>query len=96
MNPSLALLTMMPAQPTRAELLAALSDPDPANPLAVAVSQTLERYTKQLAEQAGRNGAWPNPLILPAPVSETEAFALELFMNEIAASGITVRLKGDS
>ena len=86
----------MPAQPTRAQLLAALNDPDPANPLAVAVSETLERYTKQLAEQASRNGAWPNPLMLPAPATEIEAFALELFMKEMTASGITVRLKGDS
>ncbi len=86
----------MPAQPTRAQLLAALNDPDPANPLAIAVSQTLECYTRQLAEQADRKGAWPNPLVIPAPATEIEAFALELFMKEMAASGITVRLKGDS
>jgi hypothetical protein len=87
---------MMPTQPTRAELLAALSAPDPANPLAVAVSQALERYTKQLSKQASRKGGWPNPLVLPAPATEIEAFALELFMKEMAASGITVRIKGDS
>lgn len=86
----------MPAQPTRAELLAALNDPDPANPLAVAIAQTLERYTQQLAKQAGRKGAWHNPLVVPAPATEIEAFALELFMKEMDASGIRVRLKGDS
>jgi len=95
MPPSLALSTM-PTQPTRTDLLAALNAPDPANPLAVAVSQALERYTKQLSEQTNRNGAWPTRFMLPAPATEIEAFALELFTKETVASGITVRIKGDS
>ena len=37
----------------------------------------------------------PDPLVLPAPKTEIEAFALELFTREITAAGTRVRIKGD-
>jgi hypothetical protein len=76
--------------PTRAELLAALDDPNPGNPLAVAIAETLAGYAKQLADQAKRAGAWPNPVVLPAPATELEVFALELFTEEIRGAGIRI------
>ena len=76
--------------PTRAELLAALDDPNPGNQLAVAISETLAGYAKQLADQADRAGAWPNPVVLSAPATELEAFALELFTEEIRGAGIRI------
>ena len=87
---------MTSTPPTRAELIAALDDPDPANPLAQAVAACVSAYADELNNQASCRGAWPNPLVLPAPATEVEAFALELFMQQMIASNIRVRIKGDS
>jgi hypothetical protein len=83
-------------QPTPAELIAALNDPDPDNPLAAAIAETLARYTDHLSKQVLQDKAWPDLLLLPAPATEIEAFALELFTRDIAAVGVRVRIKGDS
>jgi hypothetical protein len=82
--------------PTRDELIAALGDPDPANPLARAVAACISAYAAELDDQASRIGAWPDPLVLPAPATEVEAFAFELFVQQMAASNIGIRIKGDS
>lgn len=76
--------------PTRVEMLAALDDPNPANPLAVAIADCIASYGAQLNEQARRAGEWPNPLKLQSPRTELESFALELFTAELAKSGIRV------
>jgi len=76
--------------PTRAELLAALDDPNPDNPLAVAIGNVLASYAIELNQQADRAGASPNPLVLPTPQTEIEAFALELFTEEMRGAGIRV------
>ena len=87
----------MPTAPlTRDELIAALDDPDPANPLARAVADCISAYAAELDIHASRIGAWPDQLVLPAPATEVEAFAFELFMQQMAASNLRVRIKGDS
>jgi hypothetical protein len=83
--------------PTRAELMAAIADPDMSNPLAAEIALAITAYADELNRQMERGGAMPNPLVLPAPATEIEAFALELFANEFtAASGTRVKIKGDS
>lgn len=79
--------------PTRAELLAALEDHNVDNPLAVAISAVIASYANELNQQASRAGAIPNPVILPMPQTELEAFALELFSEEIRSVGIQISLK---
>jgi hypothetical protein len=76
--------------PTRAELLAALDDPNSGNPLATAIAAVITSYGNALADQANRAGAFPNPLVLPTPQTELEAFALELFTEEIRGAGIRI------
>lgn len=79
--------------PTRAELLAALEDHNVDNPLAVAIAAIIASYANELNQQASRAGAIPNPVILPMPQTELEAFALELFTEEIRSVGIQIILK---
>ena len=78
--------------PTRAELLAALDDPSSGNPLTTAIAAVITFYQNALADQAARAGAFPNPLVLPVPQTELEAFALELFTEEMRSSGIRITL----
>jgi hypothetical protein len=82
--------------PTRAELMAAITDPDISNPLAAEIALAITAYADELNRQVERAGAMPDPLVLPAPSTEIEAFALELFSREIAAAGARVKIKGDS
>ena len=81
--------------PTRAELLAALEDHNIDNPLAVAISAVIASYANALNQQASRASAIPNPVVLPMPQTELEAFALELFTEEIRSLGIRIILKTD-
>lgn len=76
--------------PTRAELLAAVDDPDPRNPLAIAIADVIARYADELSLQADLCNGMPNPVVLPVPETEIEAFALELFTADIAALGIRI------
>ncbi len=82
--------------PTRAELMAAITDPDMSNPLAAKIAAVIVEYTTALHQQMERACAMPDPLVLPAPTTEIEAFALELFAHELAAAGARVKIKGDS
>lgn len=86
---------MTRAPPTRAELLAALEDHNPDNPLAVAIGAVIASYANELNQQTSRAGAIPYPVILPMPQTELEAFALELFSEEIRSMGIHITLKTD-
>jgi hypothetical protein len=86
----------MTAIPTRADMLAALADPDPANPLAAAIGAAIMAFGDALNTQVERAGAIPDAVILPAPSTEIEAFALELFIRELSGTGIRVKIKCDS
>jgi hypothetical protein len=84
------------AVPSRQELLAAIDDPDATNPLALNIVALLDGYTAALNAQARRAGAIPETVILAAPNTEIEAFALELFTSHITSMGVRVEIKGDS
>jgi hypothetical protein len=86
----------MTAIPTRADMLAALADPDPANPLAAAIGAAIMAFGDALNTQVERAGAIPDAVILPAPSTEIEAFALDLFVQELSGTGIRVKIKCDS
>lgn len=79
---------------TRDELRAALADPDPANPLAVGIAAALAALNDTLAMQAARAKAFPTTLIVAPPMTEVEAFAIELFAAELNRTGIRVTIKG--
>lgn len=87
---------MTTAIPTRAELAAALDDPDPANPLARALAAALEAYTAAFETSVSRAGGFKGAIVVPAPKTEVEAFALEILSREFSAVGIRIKLKGDS
>ena len=84
----------MTAVPSRSELIAALNDPDPNNPLSGAIAHAIERYTAALSEQTQRAGQFLETLVLRPPDTEIEAFALEVFLEQIAQMGIRVVLRG--
>lgn len=86
----------MTAIPSRQDLLAALDDPDPANPLTLQIAAALDSYGAALNEQARRAGAVPETLVLATPTTEIETFAFELFTSQITNLGVRVRIKGDS
>jgi hypothetical protein len=85
----------MSAIPTRAEMFAAIRDANTDNPLAAAIAAAISAYGDALNEQAHRAGAIPDPIVLPKPTTEIEAFALELFVNELSMSGARVVVRDD-
>jgi hypothetical protein len=82
--------------PTRAELQAAIDDPSDNNPLSDRIAAVVQDYAKALADQAKRAGAVPDPLVLPVPQTELEAFALELFISDIRTMGIRIAFKSSA
>jgi hypothetical protein len=82
----------MTAVPTRADMLAALADPDGSNPLAARIAAAITGYGDMLNEQARRAGAVPNPFVVAMPRTAVDVFALEAFTRELAASGIKVSI----
>lgn len=79
--------------PTRAELIAAIADANPANPLAAAIGAVITSYGVELDNHAKRAGSLPVPILLSAPHTEIEAFALELVVNELSAMGGRVQIR---
>jgi hypothetical protein len=82
--------------PTRQQMIEAMADPNTANPLAAEIAAAITAYADDLANQAERQRAMPNPLLLSAPRTDVEAFALELFTKEITAAGIRVKIRNTS
>lgn len=80
--------------PSRAELLAALEDSDPKNPLARAIADAISDYSTALEKQTSKTGRFSGTIVFRTPATEIEAFALELFTEEIRAAGINVRIGG--
>ncbi len=78
--------------PSRAEILAALQDPQP-SPLASAVFDAITVYARAFDKEAHRE-----IIRLPAPTGEVEAVALEIFLDEMRAHtpNAAITIKGDS
>jgi hypothetical protein len=86
----------MTLPPSRAEILAALQDPNP-HPLADRVADALDALARSFSDEAARGGSLEH-IRLPAPTNEVEGVALELFMQQVREemphANITIR--GDS
>jgi hypothetical protein len=86
----------MTVPPSRAEILAALQDPQH-NDLASRVANALTAYGRAFEGQANRRGSLET-IRLPAPTDEVEAVALEMFLGEIRGKipNTVIKIKGDS
>jgi hypothetical protein len=65
-------------------ILAALKDPDPENPIALALAERIADFTDNLAAQAGRNGKWPAELLLYKPETAFDDIVIRLTLQTIA------------
>jgi len=86
-------MTASPLPPTRQQLIDALEDPDPANPLAIKIAAALDRLSHEFAAQAKSAGAFPKVFSVAMPSDEIQNFALELFTKQIAAEGVQVAIR---
>jgi hypothetical protein len=86
----------MTVPPSRAEILAALQDPQ-RNDIASRVAEAITAYTRAFEDAANRRGSLEN-IRLPAPTDEVEAVALEMFLGEMRARmpNVPIKIKGDS
>ena len=85
----------MTLPPSRAEILAALQDPQH-NVIASRVADAMAAYCRAFEDEANRRGSLEN-IRLPAPTGEIEAVALEMFLGEIRAQmpDVSIKIKGD-
>jgi hypothetical protein len=86
----------MTLPPSRAEILAALQDPQH-NDIASRVAEAMTAYGRAFEDEANRRGSLET-IRLPAPTGEVEAVALEIFLGEIRAQmpDTVIKIKGDS
>jgi len=68
----------------RVAIQAALEDPDPRNPLAVAIARRIEAYASSMAQQVAAEGKWPRKLQLVEPETILEEVALQLAVKTIS------------
>jgi hypothetical protein len=85
----------MTLPPSRAEILAALQDPQ-LNILASRVAVAMAAYGRALEEEARRRGSLEF-IELPAPIDEVEAVALEIvrYVMREKKPKTTIKIKGD-
>ena len=66
-----------------AEVLAALDDPDPGNPIAGEVARLIAGYTENFRVHCERLGRIPADILHVAPATAIEAVAMRLTMQAI-------------
>lgn len=71
---------------TEAEVMAALADPDPANPVACEVARLIELYTANFRAHVERLGRIPADILHVSPDSAIEAVAMRLTTDTIRDS----------
>jgi hypothetical protein len=74
---------------SEAEIMAALNDPDPGNPVAVEVARIIEGYTENFRAHVERLGYIPDTILHVKPQTPIEAVAMRLTTEGIqqAATG---------
>jgi hypothetical protein len=74
---------------SEAEIMAALNDPDPRNPIAVEVARLIEGYTENFRAHVERLGYIPDSFLHVKPQTPIEAVAIRLTTEAIqqAATG---------
>jgi hypothetical protein len=68
---------------TEAEIMAALNNPDPANPIAVEVARLIEGYGENFRAHVERLGYIPESLLHAKPQTAIEAVAMRLTTEAI-------------
>jgi hypothetical protein len=68
----------------RAAILAALNDPDPNNPVAVALAERLKELTGRYWLHAEKLGRVPTELMLVKPTTAFDDIAYRLHLNAVA------------
>lgn len=71
--------------PTREEIIHALESPDP-NPIADAVADAITRYGEEFAAAVSAGKGFGGTIRLSEPISQTQAVAFELFVQQIKES----------
>ncbi len=62
----------------------ALQDPNPANPIAVAVADAIEQFAARIAQQADREGRFPKQLMLLKPATVFDEMVIRLTLQTMA------------
>jgi hypothetical protein len=68
---------------TEAEVMAALNDPDPGNPIAVELARLIEGYTDNFRAHVERLGYFPSDILHVTPQTAIEAVAMRLTTEAI-------------
>jgi hypothetical protein len=68
---------------TEAEVMAALADPDPGNPIALEVARLMEGYTENFRAHVERLGYFPASILHVKPQSAIETVAMRLTTQTI-------------
>jgi hypothetical protein len=68
---------------TEAEVMAALNDPHPGNPVAVEIARLIEGYTENFRPHVERLGSMPPAIVHVKPASAIEAIAMRLTTEAI-------------
>ncbi len=68
---------------TEAEVMAALNDPNPGNPVAIEVARLIEGYTENFQAHVERLGYFPDSILHVKPGTAIEAIAMRLTTEAI-------------
>jgi len=68
----------------RVAIQAALEDPDPRNPLAVAIARRIEAFASSMAQQVAAEGKWPKQLQVAEPETVLDEVAIQLAVKTIS------------
>lgn len=68
----------------QAAIDAALADPNPANPRAIAIAEAIAGFTQRLTEQAQRTAKMPKELLLHKPETAFDETVIRLTLQTLA------------
>ncbi|MGE0853597.1 MAG: hypothetical protein AB7O44_28955 [Hyphomicrobiaceae bacterium] len=81
---------------TEAEVLAALADDDPANPVAVEVFRLVARYAENFRQHIERLGYFPPEILRIKPDTAIETVAMRLVTERIRGTVDAAVMRGDA
>lgn len=81
---------------TEAEVLAALDDHNPDNPVALEVTRLIAGYTENFRRHVERLGHFPSDILRMKPRSGIEAVAMNFTTDQIRNSVAVAAMRGDA
>ena len=81
---------------TEAEVLAALADDDPANPVAVEVARLISGYAENFRQHIERLGYFPGEILQIKPDTAIEAVAMRLVTDQIRSTVEAAVVRGNA